>query len=102
MTGAHFFSLQMDESFEETLLRGMVIGYAKADAGELFVHVAHFVPEINDWSTCDSFLQYVKICPEGSRTGVGFFATYFSSEREFEVRFWRGDAFGSFYPRGIF
>ena len=50
-----FLSLQMDESFEETLLRGMVIGYAKADAGELFVHVAHFVPEINDWSTCDSF-----------------------------------------------
>ena len=82
-----FLSLQMDESFEETLQRGMVIGYAKADAGELFVHVAHFVPEINDWSTCDSFCNTLKFVRKVPEQAWDFLQPYFSSEREFEVRF---------------
>ena len=41
------------ESQEEVLLRGFVIGYAKADWAETWAEICKFVPSIDNWEICD-------------------------------------------------
>lgn len=75
------------DTFEETLLHGMVIGAASAPAEELLRYTAAFLPHIDNWSVCDSFcasLRFVRRAPE---LVWDFLAPYFSSPQEFEVRF---------------
>ena len=76
-----------DDTFEEILLQGMVIGVAKADVDELLRYTAAFVPKIDNWSVCDSFcasLRYVRRHPEAV---WDFLSPYLTSDREFDVRF---------------
>ena len=82
-----FFRAEKGKCFEETLLRGMVIGYAKAGVDELLAYTASFVPEIGDWSTCDSFCNTLKFVRKDPERVWAFLRPYFSSEREFDVRF---------------
>lgn len=42
-------------SFEETMLRGMVIGCADMSADECLRRTEDFLPHIDNWSVCDSF-----------------------------------------------
>ena len=76
-----------DDTFEEVMLQGMVIGTAKADIDELLRYTAAFVPKIDNWSVCDSFcasLRFVRRQPEAVWE---FLSPYLSSGREFDVRF---------------
>jgi len=73
--------------FEETMLQGMVIGYARADVEELLRHVAGFVPRIDNWSVCDSFCAGLKFAKAHRPRVWDFLQPYLSSEREFEIRF---------------
>lgn len=73
--------------FEETMLQGMVIGYARADVEELLRHVAAFVPRIDNWSVCDSFCAGLKFAKAHRRRVWDFLQPYLASDREFEVRF---------------
>lgn len=82
-----FFRAEKGKCFEETLLRGMVIGYAKAGVDELLAYTASFVPEIGDWSTCDSFCDTLKFVRKDPERVWAFLQPYFPSEREFDVRF---------------
>ncbi len=76
-----------DSSFEEIMLQGMVIGYAKAEPDEILLYVEQFIPKINNWSVCDSFctgLKLPKICPEKMWE---FLQPYLKDDREYFVRF---------------
>lgn len=46
--------------FEEIMLQGLVLGYAKSDIEEILKYVADFVPKIDNWSVCDSFCTGLK------------------------------------------
>lgn len=74
-------------SFEETMLRGMVIGYAKTDSPELLCHIEKFIPEINNWSVCDSFCSGLKRAREEPQAMWAFLQPYLQTHREFEARF---------------
>lgn len=76
-----------DERFEETMLRGMVIGYIKADFEEVLQHVARFVPKINNWSVCDSFCSTLKITKSHRQKVWQFLQPYFTSEEPYDLRF---------------
>ena len=41
------------ESLEEVLLRGFIIGYAKAEWTETWMEIRKFVPLIDNWEICD-------------------------------------------------
>ena len=41
--------------FEETMLQGLVLGYAKAPIEEILAYTKSFIPKINNWSVNDSF-----------------------------------------------
>ena len=75
------------EYFEEVLLQGMVIGYIKADAGEILQYVAGFVPEISNWSICDSFCAGLKFTTNNKKCIWSFLQPYLKSDREYDVRF---------------
>lgn len=73
--------------FEEIMLTGMVIGYAKADVEEKLGHVARFVPLISNWSVCDSFCTGLTLTRQNKERLFAFLQPYFSMNEEFPVRF---------------
>lgn len=73
--------------FEEVMLQGMVIGYAKADADELLQHAAAFVPKINNWSVCDSFCSGLKFTKTNKKKVWSFIQPYLNSTDEYAIRF---------------
>jgi 3-methyladenine DNA glycosylase AlkD len=75
------------EYFEEIMLSGMIIGYAKADIEEILSYVLEFVPKIDNWSVCDSFCIGLKIVNDNKERVWNFLKPYFTSDEEFEIRF---------------
>lgn len=77
-----------DTYFEEVMLQGMVIGYAKPDTvEELFPYIRIYVNKINNWSSCDSFCSGLKITKKYNDTIWKFLQDFFQSEKEYDIRF---------------
>jgi len=76
-----------DEYFEEVMLQGLVIGYAKADVEELLTYVETFVPKIDNWSVCDSFCTGLKFTKQNKERVWSFLQPYMISDKEYELRF---------------
>lgn len=83
----HYLENALEDSFEEVLLQGMVIGYIKADFEEKMAYVAKFIPKIDNWSTCDSFCAGLKIAKEYPDKVWDFIVPYLSAENDYEIRF---------------
>lgn len=77
-----------DEFFEETMLRGMIIGYGteKGELQEGLSYVAGFIPHIDNWSVCDSFCTSFLLAGRYRAEVWRFLQNYLYSEKEFEVR----------------
>ncbi|MCW6109246.1 DNA alkylation repair protein [Clostridium sporogenes] len=73
--------------FEEIMLQGLVLGYAKADIEEILQYVADFVSKIDNWSVCDSFCAGLKFTKNNMERVWNFIQPFLSSNKEFEVRF---------------
>lgn len=77
-----------DRSFEERMLRGMIVGCAAMEPQARLRAIAAFVPLIDNWSICDSFCASLKDFTRGNRHLVWpFVLPYLQSAREYEVRF---------------
>ena len=76
-----------DETFEEVLLRGMVIGKAKMDLAERLALVRAFVAGIDNWAACDSFCAGLKQAGQYKEEYFSLIQEYSASGREFEARF---------------
>lgn len=82
-----FLEQSKGRSFEEKMLRGMVIGYASAPLEEQLAYTDAFLPEIDNWSTCDSFCSGLKVAKEEPERVWDFLQPYLQSQKEFTVRF---------------
>lgn len=82
-----FLATKDDIYMEEITLRGMVIGYVKADIEEILYYTADFIPHINNWSTCDSFCGGLKITKTNREKVWDFLQPYLKSDNEYEIRF---------------
>lgn len=76
----------LDEYFEETMLQGFVIGYAKMDIEERLLYAEKFIPKIKDWSVNDGFCSTFKAAIENRDRVWEFLLPYAQSDREFEIR----------------
>ncbi len=76
-----------DDYFEEVMLQGIVIGYVKTDIRERLKLIEAFVPKIDNWSVCDSFCASLKSTKQHRDVVWKFLQQYFSSNKEFELRF---------------
>ena len=76
-----------DDTFEEIMLQGMMIGYVDCIAGERLEMIRWFVPQIDNWSVCDSFCSGLKFIKFEQACVFLFLQPYLVSEKEFEQRF---------------
>lgn len=81
------FLLQSEDLyFEETMIAGMVIGYARMEIGERISLFSDFIPRIHNWSVNDCVCSTIKLKPEEREPFWDFLMKYAESEEEFEVR----------------
>lgn len=76
-----------DEYFEEIILQGFIIAYAKCDIEEKFEFIKKIVTKIDSWAISDTFVPTLKIKEKDLPKVFKFITPYFSSKKEFEVRF---------------
>lgn len=76
-----------DDSYEETLLQGMVIGCAKMDFAERLSLIESFVPKIDNWATCDLFCSTLTFTKRYLREVREFLKSYLCSDKEYFLRF---------------
>ena len=58
----NFFGNIEDKYYEELVLHGLVIGYAKITIEETFKYLEDFVPKINSWAVCDTTCSLLLLC----------------------------------------
>jgi len=76
-----------DDSFEETLLQGMVIGYADVELAERLALIEAYLPKIDNWSICDSFCTGLKFTKKHQEEVWLFLQSYLQSDEVYEIRF---------------
>lgn len=72
--------------FEETMLQGLVLGYAKAPVEEVLMYAQAFIPKVDNWSVNDVFCNNFKIAGKEPKKVWDFLMTYTDSKEEFELR----------------
>lgn len=75
------------DSFEEIMLKGLVIGYAKCEFKNKAGYVREFVPEIDNWSVNDTFCSTLKFKDKEKQEVYELLMEYSGSDKEFEQRF---------------
>lgn len=76
-----------DNSFEEIMIQGMVIGLVKIELGERLALVKAFIPKINTWGLCDSFCTGLKFTKNHKEEVWLFLQPYLQSRETYEIRF---------------
>jgi len=76
-----------DLYYEEIMLQGLVIGYAKIDADKKLQLLREFIPKIDNWGTCDIVCSNLKFITQNKEMAWDFIQPYLNSKNEFDVRF---------------
>ncbi len=76
-----------DNSFEEVMLEGLIIGYAKTSYEEKLILIKNYLPKIDNWALNDIFCSSLKIVKEYKPEFWEFLTPYFKSPKEYELRF---------------
>ena len=82
-----YLNSAQDEYYEEIMLQGLVIGYAKTSPEEILHFTAKFIPKITNWGVCDSFCTGLKLAKKQPELVWNFILPYLRSEKEFDIRF---------------
>lgn len=83
-----YLGYAVPDSYEEILIRGLVIAGLKLPWEEKRSLVEGFLPLIDNWAVCDTFCNTLKPrFPEDSQKLWEFLLPYYTDEREFFVRF---------------
>ena len=77
----------LDNSYEEILLQGMVLGLWKTDIENFSKYLEKFIPKINSWAVCDVAVAGFKITKKNMEYMYNFVQKYLKSDKEFELRF---------------
>ncbi len=82
-----YLATASEDTMEEVMLQGMVIGLCKADLEEVLKLAEDFIPKIDCWAICDSFCNGLKITKAHKGPVWDFIQPYLCSDREYEIRF---------------
>lgn len=82
-----FYQVTEEDSFEEVMLRGMVLGYAHLDIAELVEGIRFYIPLIDEWALCDCAMATWKQLVKYPDEAFDLITPYLSSDNEFEQRF---------------
>lgn len=73
--------------YEEIMLHGFYIGYAKITYDERLSLLKEFIPHINNWAVCDCVCSTLKFVNKNKSDFLEFLKPYMNSEKEYELRF---------------
>ena len=74
--------------YEETVVWGFLINIEKCVMEERFAMLERYIPVLDNWAVCDSYCANAKWMARADKEILwAFIQPYFSSVREFEVRF---------------
>lgn len=74
--------------YEEKVIQGMLIGFnTKEDLNAIQEYIKNFVPVIDSWAVCDTFVAGLKITKRYPKEMWKFIQKYLKSNKEFELRF---------------
>ena len=74
--------------YEETVIWGYLINLEKCSLNERLAMLGRYVPVLDNWAVCDSYCAHAKWMARADKAALwAFLQPWFSSEREFEVRF---------------
>lgn len=76
-----------DDSMEEVMLQGMVIGGCKAQPEEILAFAKGYIPRIDCWAVCDTFCGCLKLANTHKELVWDFLQPYLRSGQEYELRF---------------
>ena len=76
-----------DLYYEELMIQGLLIGYAKLDAAKRLELLKEFVPKITSWGVCDVVCSNLKFTTKNKALVWNFLQDYLNSDKEFEIRF---------------
>lgn len=76
-----------EDSFEETMLQGMVIGYINDGIDVVMPLIEEFVTKIDNWSVCDSFCSGLKIAKMYPKEMWEYIQICLNDSRAYVVRF---------------
>lgn len=76
-----------DETYEEILLQGMVIGYCPYSFTQMKPYIMRYITKINNWALCDLFVSGLKISNTYKEEMYQFIQLYLNSDSEYEIRF---------------
>lgn len=83
-----FLRVSRPDSYEEILLRGVVIASMDAGTAERLALTEGFLPLIGNWAVCDSFCGTFRLKKPEERAAMwDFLRPLFSDPREFTARF---------------
>ena len=75
------------EYYEEELLRGFIIGYARMPLEERLKRLKAFIPVIDNWAVCDGTCSTLKFTEKNKAVMWDFLQPYFHSDRAYDIRF---------------
>lgn len=73
--------------YEEKMIYGMVIGYAKISIEDRMKYLDYFVPMIDNWAVCDVACSTYKFVDKNKKEVWEYINKYIDSKKEFELRF---------------
>jgi len=73
--------------FEEKLIQGLIIGYAKFDFSLTVNYLKEFVKKIDHWAICDSTVANLKIFKKNLDQGLEFIEYCFNQFNPYTIRF---------------
>ncbi len=74
--------------YEEIAVWGFLINHEKSSLEDRLEMLAHYVPVLDNWAVCDSYCSHAKWMVRADKRALWqFLGQWFSSDREFEVRF---------------
>jgi len=75
------------EYYEEIMLKGMLICLSKDDFNILKPYIENYVPLIDNWAICDTFVTGLKITKKYKKELRNLILKYKTSKKEYELRF---------------
>lgn len=81
----NFYKIKTDY-YEEIMLKGMMIGLEKMEVKTKLTYIKDFIPYIDNWGICDTFVAGLKI--KEREEFYKFIQNYLKNDKtEFEIRF---------------
>ena len=72
---------------EEFMLHGLILGHLNINISELLTFIDVFIPHIDNWAVCDSFVSSLKVIKKDKKLFFEKIKFYLKSKNVYQIRF---------------